>query len=541
MKKKSFTGLVALMTFSLLGIILVQFLWMNNAIKVRKEKFNATIYDAMNATVIRMQREQQANYFFRQFIPQRYSSIPKMDTSPQSNTPYFPPSNGKADRLSPEDIIQKKSSTNQALNRGHIETHIEFQQNGQPKEVIIAQNNFDVNSEEDIYRAQKTLKLWQDSIKKVIKKSADLSALNFINQFSFEIERRSTNPADGVDAETLTRILNYELKARGIDLAYEYAVINKNNGVQTRICSSEYDRDKSNFGFVADLFPDDLIRSWSPLALDIYFPNQKLFIYKSLHILLGSSLLFTLFILITFYFTFRTILNQKKLSEIKSDFINNMTHEFKTPIATINLATDNIANPMIIDKPAHISPFLKIIKEENKRMNNQVERVLQMSLIEKQDFQLVQIKADLHILIQEAVEKIKLLAEQKSAVIQTDLQADLTVFNVDEVHFTNVIMNLLENALKYAKKTPEIKVSTQNTNSGIEIRISDNGIGMTKEQQSKAFEKFFRATKGNIHNVKGFGLGLSYVKAILDQHNGHIFVKSKLGEGTTFRLILPYS
>jgi len=275
--------------------------------------------------------------------------------------------------------------------------------------------------------------------------------------------------------------------------------------------------------------------------LDIYFPNQKLFIYKSLHILLGSSLLFTLFILITFYFTFRTILNQKKLSEIKSDFINNMTHEFKTPIATINLATDNIGNPMIIDKPAHISPFLKIIKEENKRMNNQVERVLQMSLIEKQDFQLVKIKADLHILIQEAVEKIKLLAEQKSALIETDLQADLTIFNVDEVHFTNVIMNLLENALKYSKETPKIKVSTQNTNSGIEIRISDNGIGMTKEQQSKAFEKFFRATKGNIHNVKGFGLGLSYVKAITDQHNGHIFVKSKLGEGTTFRLILPYS
>ncbi|MGQ1786388.1 MULTISPECIES: sensor histidine kinase [unclassified Saccharicrinis] len=541
MKKKSFTGLVALMSFSLLGIILVQFLWMNNAIKVRKEKFNATIYDAMNATVQRMQREQQANYFFRQFIPQRHSSITREDTSKKNSTPYFPMAGNKQDRLSPEDLLPKKKSTLSPYNRGHIETHIEFQQHGKSKEVIIAQNNFDINNEEDIYRAQKALQLWQDSINRVIKKSGDLSALNFINQFSFEIERRTTNPTDRIDTENLTRILDYELKARGIDLNYEYAVINKNNGVLTQLCSHKYNRDKSDFGFVADLFPDDLIRSWSPLALDIYFPNQNLFIYQSLNILLGSSLLFTLFILITFYFTFRTILNQKKLSEIKSDFINNMTHEFKTPIATINLATDNIGNPIIIDKPEHISPFLKIIKEENKRMNNQVERVLQMSLIEKQDFQLVQIKADLHVLINEAVDKIKLLAEQKSAEIKTNLRADLTVFNVDEVHFTNVIMNLLENALKYSEKTPKIEVSSQNTKSGIEISVTDNGIGMTKEQQSKVFEKFFRATKGNIHNVKGFGLGLSYVKAIIDQHQGNIFVKSKLGEGSTFKLFLPFS
>ena len=541
MKKKSFTGLLALMSFSLLGIILVQFLWMNNAIKVRKEKFDTTIYDTMNATVQRMQREQQANYFFRHFIPQRLSSMNITDTSKNKTTPYFPTAGNNRDRFSPEDILYPKKPTTLPFNRGHIETHIEFQQNGKSQEVIIAQNNFNINDEEDIYRAQETLKLWQDSINKVIKKSGDLSALNFINQFSFEIERRSSDVTDRIDRENLTRILDYELKARGIDLDYEYAVINKNNGVLTKLCSNNYRRDKSNFGFVADLYPDDLIRSWSPLALDIYFPNQNLFIYKSLNILLGSSLLFTLFILITFYFTFRTILNQKKLSEIKSDFINNMTHEFKTPIATINLATDNIGNPMIIEKPEHISPFLKIIKEENKRMNNQVERVLQMSLIEKQDFQLFQVKTDLHVLINEAVDKIKLLAEQKSAEIKTNLQADLTVFNVDEVHFTNVIMNLLENALKYSDKTPKIEVTSHNTKSGIEISVSDNGIGMNKEQQAKVFEKFFRATKGNIHNVKGFGLGLSYVKAIIDQHNGHIFVKSKLGEGSTFKLFLPFS
>ena len=195
---------------------------------------------------------------------------------------------------------------------------------------------------------------------------------------------------------------------------------------------------------------------------------------------------------------------------------------------------------MIINKPEHISSFLKIIKEENKRMNNQVERVLQMSLIEKRDFQLMPVEKDLHQLINDATQKMQLLAEQKSAVISSHLNAELTVFNVDEVHFTNVIVNLLENALKYSKENPVIDIITQNTKNGIEISIRDNGIGMSKEQQAKVFEKFFRATKGNIHNVKGFGLGLSYVKAIMLQHGGNIFVKSKLGEGSEFKLFLPF-
>ena len=539
MKKKSFTGLVVLMGFSLLGIIMVQFFWMNNAIDVRKEKFNATVYDALNATVQRAQREQAANYYIQQFFPGQRRTIQHEDSSSMIRTPHFPMSSAQ-NRFSPEDILSGKSTKSSPLSRGHFEAHIEIQNNGKPQQIIISQNNIDFSNQTDIEKVENAIAHMEDSLRRVMKSNGNMNALNFFNQFSYEFEMRSSDVSNRIDTKNLTRILDYELNARGIDLNYEYAILNKNNGTLTKLCSRQYDREKSNFGFVANLFPDDFFRSLSPLVLDVYFPNQKVFIYKSLNLLLGSSLVFTLFILLTFYFTLRTILNQKKLSEIKSDFINNMTHEFKTPIATINLATDNIGNPMIIDKPEHISPFLKIIKEENKRMNNQVERVLQMSLIEKRDFQLVQTKTDLHVLINDAVEKIQLLAEQKGAEIKTKLQADLTVFNVDEVHFTNVVMNLLENALKYTKKTPKIEVTTQNSKSGIEISVSDNGIGMTKEQQNKVFEKFFRATKGNIHNVKGFGLGLSYVKAIMDQHGGNIFVRSKLGEGSTFKLFLPF-
>ena len=527
------------MGFSLLGIIMVQFFWMNNAIEVRKEKFNANIYDALNATIKRVHREQAANYYIQQFVPRKIKSKELVDTSSLTKTPHFPLSGSKTQRLPPTNILPNKGKNTLHLNRGHFEAHFEFLNNGKSQQVIISKNNIDFNDAKEVERVEKALKHIEDSINRI--NSGGLNALSFFNQFSYEFQMRSTDLSQRIDTENLTRILDYELKTRGIDLNYEYGIINRNSGTLTKLCSTKYDHLKSNFSFVANLFPDDFFRNLSPLALDVYFPNQQVFIFKSLNFLLGSSLVFTLCILITFYFTLRTILNQKKLSEIKSDFINNMTHEFKTPIATINLATDNIGNPMIIDKPEHISPFLKIIKEENKRMNNQVERVLQMSLIEKRDFQLVKAKADLHQLINDAVNKIKLLAEQKGAEINTCLKADLTVFSVDEVHFTNVIMNLLENALKYTEKTPEINIYSNNTKGGIELSITDNGIGMTKEQQAKVFEKFFRATKGNIHNVKGFGLGLSYVKAIMDQHEGNIFVKSKLGEGSTFKLFLPFN
>ncbi|TLX76496.1 HAMP domain-containing histidine kinase [Labilibacter sediminis] len=545
MKNKSLTGLVILMGFSLLGIIMVQFFWVNNAIKVQKEKFNATIYDALNATVQRVQREQAADYFIQQFIPapsKRRQIYKHTDSSKIVTIPHFPTPEKSPKRKSPIAVIPDNSKDNNTpYDKGSFEAHIEIQNNGKLQQFSISKDHIDLNDEKDIKRVEKAIEFMEDSIKKVIKQNNNLDALNFFNQFSYEFEMRSSTLSNRIDEKTLTKVLDYELKARGIDLDYEYAILNKNNGTLTSYVSNAYNREKSDFNFLANLFPDDIFRSWSPLAIDIYFPNQEFFIYKSLNVLLGFSFLFTLCILITFFFTLKTILNQKKLSEIKSDFINNMTHEFKTPIATINLATDNIANPMIIQKPEQISPFLNIIKEENKRMNNQVERVLQMSLIEKRDFQLLPVKTDIHLLINNAVDKIKLLAEQKSAHIDTDLKADLTVFNVDEVHFTNVIMNLLENALKYTSKQPQILISSINNKNGIEISVTDNGIGMTKEQQAKVFEKFFRATRGNIHNVKGFGLGLSYVKAIMIQHHGNVYVKSKLGEGSTFKLFLPFN
>ncbi len=539
MKKKSIIGLVVLMGFSLLGIILVQFLWMNNAIQVQNEKFTATVYDALNASIQRIEKEQAANYFMQQFLPRQSSSNVPANNNKTNSLPYFPQPKSNSDNIL-DHITNTDKEINPSISNGTFEAHFEIQGQGEPKQVIIKRENFDFNNKNDVNAMEHVISNMEDSIKKVLGENGNMDALSMFNQFSYELQMRSVNPIQRINTEKLNSVLDYELTARGIDLDYEYGIINRNTGKLTNIYTGDYYKDESDFKFVANLFPNDIFRNWSPIALDIYFPHQGQFILKSLGILFGSSLTFTLFILLTFLFTLRTILNQKKLSEIKSDFINNMTHEFKTPIATINLATDNIANPMIIDKPEHISSFLKIIKEENKRMNNQVERVLQMSLIEKRDFQLMPIEKDIHLLINDAIKKMQLLAEQKSALISSHLKAESTIFNIDEVHFTNVLVNLLENALKYSTENPVIDIITQNNKNGIDILVRDNGIGMSKEQQAKVFEKFFRATKGNIHNVKGFGLGLSYVKAIMMQHGGNIFVKSKLGEGSEFKLFLPF-
>jgi two-component system phosphate regulon sensor histidine kinase PhoR len=213
-----------------------------------------------------------------------------------------------------------------------------------------------------------------------------------------------------------------------------------------------------------------------------------------------------------------------------------MTHEFKTPIATINLASDTMGSPKVLGNDNQIKYYLDIIRQENKRMNNQVEKVLQMALIENRDFQLDFQKTDIHPIIENTVKVAELTAKEKGGKVVSVLRATCSEIPVDEIHFANIINNLLDNALKYTEKEPEILVETFTKDNKLMVRISDNGVGMTKEVQKYIFDKFYRKPSGNIHNVKGFGLGLSYVKAIVDAHGGHISVYSEPRNGSIFTL-----
>lgn len=224
---------------------------------------------------------------------------------------------------------------------------------------------------------------------------------------------------------------------------------------------------------------------------------------------------------------------------MKNDFINNMTHEFKTPIATISLASDSINNPMIINNESKVKKFVSIIKEENKRMLNQVEKVLQMAQIEREDIKLKIINLNINELIENAANHARLSVEQRNGVIVTRLNAENPIIEADQTHMSNIIRNLLDNAEKYSENDPVIEIQTQNIRNGIQITIKDNGIGISKESQKFIFDKFFRVHTGNRHDVKGFGLGLSYVKTIVDAFGGTIGVNSELGKGSIFTITIP--
>jgi two-component system phosphate regulon sensor histidine kinase PhoR len=269
--------------------------------------------------------------------------------------------------------------------------------------------------------------------------------------------------------------------------------------------------------------------------------DYKQFAVKSLGKPIAIAILFTIIIVTAFYLTVRTMLRQKKLGEIKNDFINNMTHEFKTPIATISLAVDAMKNEKVLQDRQKISYFSGIIKEENQRMNRQVETILKASQLERQEVDLNLQPLYVHAVIKDVVDNFALQLEGKQGKAELLLTASNDLIDADEVHFSNLINNLIDNAVKYSKEnTPLLlKISTQSNDKKFILRVEDNGIGMNKETIKRVFERFYRAHTGNIHNVKGFGLGLSYVKTMIEAHHGDIKVDSTLGRGSIFTVELP--
>jgi two-component system phosphate regulon sensor histidine kinase PhoR len=325
---------------------------------------------------------------------------------------------------------------------------------------------------------------------------------------------------------------------------FEFAIVNSENDYEmlSGNYAKEYFDTSSNKKIWVAIAPEtatDLEGMISAESLVLIVPNFKGQVWGSLKWILVGAVFFMLVILAAFYLTLKSLFNQKKLSEIKSDFINNMTHEFKTPLATISLAVDAVRNDKVQNDKEKMQYFTGIIKEENKRMNRHVETILQAALMEKQELQLKLVKVHAQELLSSVLENYQLQLEEKQATTDVKLNADHDLVEADEVHFTNLLSNLIDNAIKYSKEHLSIKVSTYNTSRTLFIKIEDNGIGMSKESVKRIFEKFYRAHTGNIHNVKGFGLGMSYVKTVIDAHKGKIKVDSTLGKGSCFLIELP--
>lgn len=356
-----------------------------------------------------------------------------------------------------------------------------------------------------------------------------------LSRMMLEIKGLQAPSAINLNIPGTRDILSNELASRNIIIPFEYVVISGSADTLSR--SSGFNPKSENSLYQANLFSDRIFETSDRIAL--YFPDKQNLLYKSMFWLLVASLGFTLIIISTFVFSIQVIIRQKKISEVKSDFINNMTHEFKTPIATISLAADSIVNPRVMADPERIHYYTRVIKEENKRMNNQVESVLQMALLDKKDFSLNLQALDVHDLITQAIQNISLQIEKRNGNISFDLEALDSTALVDEVHFLNVLFNLLDNANKYSPQKPDINIKTTNLEGKLLIKVSDKGMGMDKETKGRIFEKFYRKSTGNVHNVKGFGLGLSYVKAIVAATNGEIWVESEPEKGSCFTIEIP--
>lgn len=344
----------------------------------------------------------------------------------------------------------------------------------------------------------------------------------------------NTIPFEGkFNQNEIDSVLQSELEQKGLKLKYEFGVVE--DGFMTNIKTQNFDPNAADFK--VPLYKNDFFSG--PKWLLISFPDRITYLLQSLWYMLALSGLFTTTIIIAFGYTVNQMQKQKKISQIKSDFINNMTHEFKTPIATISLAVDALSNPKVKDDKNRIEHYRKVIREENKRMHSQVEKVLQLALLDKQELELRELNINMHELITSSANHLILQVEEKGGQVELDLEATDFMVKGDELHLGNVIVNLLDNALKYTQETPIIQIRTENKLGQLHIHISDNGMGMTKEVQRKIFERFYRQEGGNIHTIKGHGLGLSYVNEIIRMHKGTIFVESAPGKGSTFSIALP--
>ena len=393
--------------------------------------------------------------------------------------------------------------------------------------------------------------------------STDTSSdLDHVFRVGTENALRLTNKMDiaaRINIEKLDKYLKLELESSSIPLRYDYAVYSEEiqdfviaNGhyvtpvgsdvqastVQTP--NKRMDANLRNSPYSIKLFNFEDGGYETPGHLVLHFPERTSHIWKNVLPMLFLTMLFISVILFAFIYSLNVIFRQKKLSEMKSDFINNMTHEFKTPIATISLATDSIVSDKIVGNKEKVGRFAKIIKQENSRMLGQVEKVLQMAQIEQQKIQLNWDDVDVHRLIQLAKENVELIVQNRGGNLTVDLAAERSVIRSDQNHLSNVIHNLLDNANKYSPEKPIIHISTKNVSQGIEMTIADQGQGMSREARKHIFDKFYRVHTGNRHDVKGFGLGLSYVKAMINAHQGSIRVQSEIGKGSSFTLFFPF-
>lgn len=512
MKKRTIIILSIVLSLIISGLILVQIYWIRNAIETKNQQFRVMVNSALDAVVSELERQEAIERIFEEI------NLPSVD-SLVAIVPSHSPLAKQLESIENEYGIPELD--------GLTDPRSSVMVNREGRTIFIY-------SDEDI--------LWPgDEAPEMSAQSLKAGISGRLNNKTILLEnimgRILSEPPDlneRISKEDISSLLDETLGRAGINIHFEFGV---NDGNAIIFSTEKYSLHASSSKFLRQLFPNDPVPGQHRLTL--YFPGEDKYLFRQV----GFTGFITIFITLTLIFfsalNLIIITRQKRLSEIRSDFINNMTHELKTPVSTIHLASQMLSDKTIANRETTIENISRILNDESVRLKYQVEKVLQASIFDRGTMDLKFTKTDLQLLLGNIVENFSLIIGERNGTIESDFKAISAVSMIDEDHFTNVISNLLDNAIKYTSGQPELKVSVSENKEKIIISVSDKGMGISKENLKRIFEKFYRVPTGNIHNVKGFGLGLSYVKKVVEGHGGTIDVRSQVNKGTTFEIILP--
>ena len=527
MSKRIFVLLLVLMSVSLIGIIFIQYFFILKNYEENNKQFSINVNYVLEETTSDVERNEFRKYVrkFRDLIANE--ALVDVDTLSIQNLIIIDENPEKRETIIYKNgvieenlIIPKtKSYYDDIIDVISERENISIKRLSNQREEKVFSNR---RIEDNLSPEQFLLKVGK------ISKSKEVlfeSAYNHISKRN-PIEERIG------DINKFEKIIERNLERMNINLDFEYAIFDQDS--ITKISSEKFDL--SNQSYSSLIFKDE--NDLSNYSLKVAFPGRTPFLLGSLVSVIITSIIFTSIIIIAYVTTILLLLRQRQISQIKTDFINNMTHEFKTPIATINLALSAIKNPKTIVNKEKVKKYLQMIYDENNRMHDQVENVLMISHLERNQLNIEKTKQDINEIIDLAISHVSLIVENNNGNIITEKDADNSMVIGNETHLINVMVNILDNAIKYNDNSPEIFIKTLNIGSRVLIEIKDNGIGMSKAVQSKIFEKFYRKQTGDLHDVKGHGLGLAYVKKIIAFHNGNITVDSAVGKGSKFTIQL---
>ncbi|MDG1332304.1 MAG: HAMP domain-containing sensor histidine kinase [Crocinitomicaceae bacterium] len=519
MKNRVLYSLVGLMVISLVGIIVLQSLWVSKAISEQEKEFENHVNAALNDVNANIDQE-EAFFFFEDELANLKDSMGLNE-------------------------FETKTKESLVISNGN---RIEISVKGESTDVNFEHFSDSDQVMDDIHEALETIHVelkdegeFGDSITIVTKKNELNRFDNISTVFRRYVKEHkfSGKLSDRISKTKLDSLLKKGLEKEGIRIEPQYAVYQ--SGKEKSIAdftTKKFDQKQKSSSFTKELFPNDRIIHQN-FELFLQLDGTDGFVWAGIQSIVILCIVFTLLILLCFGYSLHFIFKQKRMSQVKNDFINNMTHELKTPLASISLAASSIKHPNVIGNPEEIKRFTAIIQSEEKRMNEHVERVLDMAALEYQELNMNRETAELNAIILESIEHIQLAVDAANGKVNFTSGAETATINADKFHLLSAFINILDNSVKYQDGGLEIQVKLSESHGNYELLFSDNGIGMKKSAVKQAFNKFYREETGNIHTRKGFGLGLSYVKSIIELHEGTISLTSEQDKGTNVRIKLP--